>query len=186
MDDKDVYSRLSGLLNDDLKPWGRLRGRGPLRVLRELTHGIVFTGSVPLSNAARLWAGDAGQLRHGVERLSEALADRGGDPREWAAGVLRRSAEEVQEDDLIPIDATKLAKPYARHMQYALRWRAEDGKRLLGQIWHLERFWTRSFLALERMLGCVVLAGGFRAWDHLEQVKPPFDASPRTTQNAPM
>jgi hypothetical protein len=46
---------------------------------------------------------------------------------------------------------------------YALRWRAEDGKRFLGQIWHFERFLTRSFLALERMLWCVVLAGGFVA-----------------------
>jgi hypothetical protein len=351
MDDKDVYTRVSDLLNDYLKPLGMLRDRGQLRVLRELTHGIVFTASVQLSNAARLWAQDAGQLRHGVERLSEALADRGWDHREWAAGVLRLLAEEVEEDDLIPIDATELAKPYARHMQYqctirdasrvgdplvpgywcfgahhwqpdraclsslmlrpysprqpgfesenasfsrwfwtlreatagrgiwlmdrggdrpviladllrvqprwivrlrgdrgligpdgtrqsanvwadwalqhctergravtlpvrlppkdvtqfgqapplwlvvptytfgagerwllltrglvdrqieprqirydyALRWRAEDGKRFLGQIWHLERFLTRSFLALERMLWCVVLAGGFVA-----------------------
>lgn len=44
---------------------------------------------------------------------------------------------------------------------YALRWRAEDAKRFLGQIWHVERFLTRSFLALERMLWCVVLANGF-------------------------
>jgi hypothetical protein len=44
---------------------------------------------------------------------------------------------------------------------YALRWRAEDAKRFLGQIWHVERFLTRSFPALERMLWCVVLAGGF-------------------------
>ena len=93
MDDKDVYSRISGLLNDYLKPLGMLRDRGPLRVLRELTHGIVFTASVQLSNAARLWAEDAGQLRHGVERLSEALADRGWDHREWAAGGTRHWAD---------------------------------------------------------------------------------------------
>jgi hypothetical protein len=46
---------------------------------------------------------------------------------------------------------------------YALRWRSEDGKRMLGQVWHIERFMTRSFLALERMLWCVCLAGGFLA-----------------------
>jgi hypothetical protein len=46
---------------------------------------------------------------------------------------------------------------------YALRWRAEDAKRFLGQVWHVERFLTRSFLALERMLCCVVLASGFLA-----------------------
>ena len=55
-----------------------------------------------------------------------------------------------------------------RH-DYALRWRAEDGKRLLGQIWHVERFLTRSFVALERMLWCVVLAGGFVAMLQREQ-----------------
>ena len=49
-----------------------------------------------------------------------------------------------------------------RH-DYALRWRAEDGKRFLGQLWHVERFLTRSFLALERFLHCVVAAGGFLA-----------------------
>ena len=49
-----------------------------------------------------------------------------------------------------------------RH-EFALRWRAEDGKRLLGQIWHVERFLVRSFLALERLLWCVCLAGGFVA-----------------------
>jgi len=73
MDDKNVYRHVSGLLDDYLKPLGMLRDRGPLRVLRELTHGIVFTGSVQLTNAARLWAQDSGQLRHGVERFSERL-----------------------------------------------------------------------------------------------------------------
>jgi hypothetical protein len=49
-----------------------------------------------------------------------------------------------------------------RH-EYALRWRAEDGKRLLGQIWHVERFLVQSFLALSRLLWCVCPAGGFLA-----------------------
>jgi len=55
------------------------------------------------------------------------------------------------------------AGPRQVRYDYALRWRAEDGKRFLGQIWHLERFLTRSFVALERMLWCVVLASGFVA-----------------------
>ena len=48
----------------------------------------------------------------------------------------------------------------ARH-DYALRWRGEDAKRRLGQVWHVERFLVRSFLAIERLLWCVVPAGGF-------------------------
>lgn len=50
----------------------------------------------------------------------------------------------------------------ARH-EYGLRWRSEDAKRLLGQIWHVERFLVRSWVALERVLWCVVAAGGFQA-----------------------
>jgi hypothetical protein len=46
---------------------------------------------------------------------------------------------------------------------YGLRWRAEDGKRFIGQLIHAEKFLTHSFLALERMLWCVCLAGGFLA-----------------------
>jgi hypothetical protein len=53
---------------------------------------------------------------------------------------------------------------------YALRWRAEDAKRYLGQIWHVERFLTRSMLALERMLAAACLAGGFLA--RLQQDQP--------------
>jgi len=351
MNDRDVYPRISALLDDYLQPLGMLRERGPLRALRELTRGIVFTGSVQLSNAARLWVRNPRQLERAVERLSEHLADPGWDHREWAAAVLHLQAEAIEDDDVIPIDPTELAKPYARHLQYqctvrdasrlddplvqgywcfgayhwqpetsslsalmlrpysqnqpdfrsendlfgrwfwtlreatsgrgiwlldrggdrpevlsdllrvqprwivrlredrgligpegwrhpagywadwalahrpergravtlsvrlppkevpqfgpspplwlvvptytfgnnerwvlltcglvdqhagprqirydyALRWRAEDGKRFLGQIWHVERFLTQSFLALERMLWCVVLAGGFVA-----------------------
>lgn len=46
---------------------------------------------------------------------------------------------------------------------YARRWRAEDAKRFFGQLWHVERFLTRSYVALERMLGGVTCAGGFLA-----------------------
>lgn len=46
---------------------------------------------------------------------------------------------------------------------YARRWRAEDAKRFFGQLWHVEKFLTRSYVALERMLGCVTCAGGFLA-----------------------
>ena len=50
-----VYGRVSAFLRDYLKPLGMLVECGPLRVLRELTAGIVFNGSVQLTNAARLF-----------------------------------------------------------------------------------------------------------------------------------
>jgi hypothetical protein len=348
----EVYEHVSALLDEYLEPLGMNALRGPLRAVGELTRGIVWTGSVQLSNSARLRARSPAGLARMVERLSHHLSDRSWDHREWAARVLAEQARSLRDDDLIPIDATELAKPYGRHFQYqctirdasrpgdplvpgfwcwgaylwrpddqslcplmlcpystqlpeyrsendqwcryfwtlrqatggkgvwvsdrggdrpevlsswltlqprwiirlredrsligpdgsprpagvwadwalknrpqrgngvtlpvylppkqvrqcgppvrlclvvptyrsanderwvmltrglveegagpreirhdyALRWRSEDAKRFLGQIWHVERFLTRSFLALERMLWCVVVAGGFLSW----------------------
>jgi hypothetical protein len=52
---------------------------------------------------------------------------------------------------------------------YALRWRAEDGKRFLGQVEHVEKFLVRSFVALERTLWCAALAGGFLSFLQREE-----------------
>jgi hypothetical protein len=113
-----VYGQISALLRDYLKPLGMLVEAGPLRAVRELTAGIVFTGSVQLTNAARLFVTNANQLAKAVERMSAHLADESWDHREWAGAVLRQQTECVDDDDLIPIDGTELAKPYARRMEY--------------------------------------------------------------------
>ncbi len=55
------------------------------------------------------------------------------------------------------------AGPRQVRRMYARRWRAEDAKRFFGQLWHVEKFLTRSYVALERMLGAVTCAGGFLA-----------------------
>lgn len=91
---------------------------GPLRAVRELTAGVVFTGSVQLTNAARLFTSTPNQLAGAVERMGRHLADESWDHREWAASVLQLQADAVGEDDLIPLDGTELAKPYSRRMQY--------------------------------------------------------------------
>jgi hypothetical protein len=59
-----------------------------------------------------------------------------------------------------------------RHVRYdyALRWRAQDAKRMLRQVWHIERFMTRSFLALERMLSYACLPGGCLAMLRREEL----------------
>ena len=57
-----------------------------------------------------------------------------------------------------------------------MRWRSEDAKRFLGQVWHVERFLTRSFLSLERMLWCVVAAEDFPA--ELEMDEPDLAEQP--------
>jgi hypothetical protein len=113
-----AYDRISALLCDYLQPLGMLVDSGPLRVLRELTFGIVFTGSVQLTNAARLFAGTSNQLKDAVERMSGHLSDRNWNHAEWAAAVLAEQARHVEDDDPIPMDGTELAKPYARRMQY--------------------------------------------------------------------
>jgi len=105
--------------------------------MRELTRGIVFTASVQLSNAARLWVHNACQLHNAVERLSAQLADPHWDHREWAAGVLHLQTLAIQADDLIPLDATDLAKPYARVMQYrcTVQDASEPGDPLVVGYW---------------------------------------------------
>ena len=118
MSAESVYLHVSALLRDYLKPLGMLVEAGPLRVLRELTAGIVFTGSVQLTNAARLFVADANQLAKAVERMSLHLCDEHWDHRDWAGEVLKQQADAAEEDELIPIDGTELAKPYARRMQY--------------------------------------------------------------------
>lgn len=113
-----TYGQVESLLRDYVSPLGMLCESGPLRVMRELTAGIVFTGSVQLTNAARLFAAGPGQLAKAVERMGAYLGDRSWDHREWAGAVLAQLAGAVEEDDLLPLDGTELAKPYARHMQY--------------------------------------------------------------------
>jgi hypothetical protein len=85
----NTYGRVSSLLRDDVRPLGMLCEAGPLRVMRELTAGIVFTGSVQLTNAARLFCTTANQLCTAVERMGGHLGDASWDHREWAAQVLR-------------------------------------------------------------------------------------------------
>src|SRR4051812_11498681 len=115
---ENAYGRVTSLLREYVRPLGMLCEAGPLRVMRELTAGIVFTGSVQLTNAARLSATTANQLGKAVERMGAHLADAGWDHGEWAGAVLQLQAAAVGEDDLIPIDGPELAKPYARRMQY--------------------------------------------------------------------
>src|SRR4051812_19038702 len=116
----NAYGRVTSLLREYVRPLGMLCEAGPLRVLRELTAGVVFTGSVQLTNAARLFATTANQLSGAVERMGGHLADGSWDHRDWAAGglQLQADADAVAADDLLPLDGTELAKPYARKMEY--------------------------------------------------------------------
>lgn len=114
----NTYGRVTSLLRDYLRPLGMLCEAGPLRTMRELTAGIVLTGSVQLTNAARLFAMTPNQLAAAVERMGSHLADESWDHRDWAGQVLKQQADAVEQDDLIPLDGTELAKLYARRMQY--------------------------------------------------------------------
>src|SRR4051812_43497800 len=110
----NAYREVASLLRDYVRPLGMLCEAGPLRVMRELTAGIVFTGSVQLTNAARLFATTANQLSKAVERMGGHLADESWDHRDWAAAVpqLQADAAGGGDDDLVPVDGTELAKPY--------------------------------------------------------------------------
>jgi hypothetical protein len=132
-----VYQWVSALLHDYLDRLGMNVPAGPLRAVAELTFGIVWTGSVQLTNAARLFARTPDQLEHAVKRLSRHLADPHWDHREWAAAILAEQARHIQYDDLIPMDATELAKPYATQMQYqcTVRDASRVGDPLVSGYW---------------------------------------------------
>ena len=134
---ENAYKEVASLLQEYLRPLGMQCEAGPLRTLRELTAGIVFTGSVQLTNAARLFAVTSNQLAGAVERMGHHLADSSWDHRDWAGAVLHQQAQTVGQDDLIPIDGTELAKPYARRMQYqcTVRDASRVGDPLVNGYW---------------------------------------------------
>ena len=113
-----TYRRLCVLLKDSSHDLGMAADDGPLRAMRELTAGIIFTGSVQLTNAARLFAEDEAELTFAAQRLSDHFADPRWDHRDRAAGILRHHVREIEDTSLIPIGGTELAKPYARKMEY--------------------------------------------------------------------
>jgi len=113
-----IYEQVSAILDDYLESLGMQVPRGPLRAAGELIRGILWTGSVQLTNAARLRATNTSRLERTVKRLSRHLGNPRWDHRPWAKAILAQQTSRLQPDDLIAIDATELAKPYARHLQY--------------------------------------------------------------------
>jgi len=113
-----VYRDVSALLDDYLESLGMRPVRGPLRVMGELVRGILWSGSVQLTNAARLQATSPARLARLVKTFSMHLASRKWDHRDCAAAILARQVRDLQQDDLLPLDGTELAKPYARCLEH--------------------------------------------------------------------
>ncbi len=113
-----VYREVSARLAEYLELFGMEATAGPLRAMGQLVRGIVLTGSVQLTNAARLTAETPGQLAQTVKRLGEHLANPRWNHRAWMRAIVAEQVRDLGEDELVPVDATELAKPYARKMQY--------------------------------------------------------------------
>lgn len=113
-----VYENVSALLDEYLEALGMGPPRGPLRAMGDLVRGILWSGSVQLSNAARLRADSSARLARIVKQLSGHLGSRKWDHRDWASAILARQVRDLQDEDLLPLDGTELAKPYARCLQY--------------------------------------------------------------------
>ena len=118
MGTRNVYEQVQELLQEYLRPLGMTVNAGPRRAMGDLVQGIIFTGSVQISNAARRLVGSGGALSYHVKRLSLALSERSWNHNPWAQGILARQAAAVGEQDLLALDATELAKPYARHLEH--------------------------------------------------------------------
>jgi hypothetical protein len=118
MSAEKAWQRVEALLRDHCSASGVESNRGLPRVLGELVRGIVWQGSVQLTNAARRFTGDSAALHAGIKRLSKQLGNKRIDHRPWLRELWRYQASFVRELDPIAIDATELSKPYAREMEY--------------------------------------------------------------------
>ena len=128
----DTLRRVESSLADYCSAVGLEGKPGLNRALRELVEGIVWESSVQLTNAARRYCRDAGALHAAGKRLSAHLSDPKVDHRPWLQTLWGYQAGFVQELDPIAIDATELAKPYARHLEYQCTVRDASGKAKAG------------------------------------------------------
>jgi hypothetical protein len=127
-----TWRRVGESLSDYCSAVG-LEGKAGLnRALRELVEGIVWESSIQLTNAARRFCREAGALHAAGKRLSEHLGDKRVDHRPWLQGLWAYQGSFVQEHDPIAIDATELAKPYAKHLEYQCTVRDASGKAKAG------------------------------------------------------
>jgi hypothetical protein len=118
MDAGSAMRRLEALLQEHCRATGLDDKAGLPRVLEELIAGMVFGGSVQLTNAARRFAQTPARLAKAVKRMSDHLADPRADDLGWRKSLLAYQGGFVEELDVVAIDATELAKPYAREMEY--------------------------------------------------------------------
>jgi hypothetical protein len=127
-----VLHRTEAMLRDYCRQVD-LKGKPGLeRVLQELVEGIVFCGSTQLTNAARRSCASPEALGHAVKRMSEHLSNPRVDHHPWLRTVQQYHGSFVGALDPIAVDATELAKPYARHLQFQCTVRDASGRAKAG------------------------------------------------------
>lgn len=114
MRDRNVFPHVSAFLKNYLRRLVVLCAPGPLPAMRELIHGVVFTGSVQLITATLLVSADPSRLHRVLDRLSGHLAERWWNHHERGTVVLQLRAEEMEADGLISLDPAEPARPCAR------------------------------------------------------------------------
>jgi hypothetical protein len=87
-------------------------------LLWELVPGILASGSLRLSEIARTLVDRQSQMKGMEKHLSCQLASGHWDHRPLADALLADQAREVQQETVIPIDFSDLAKPYGRKLEY--------------------------------------------------------------------
>lgn len=124
--------RVAAMLADHCRRTGLAGKPGLPRVLQEMVEGIVWSSSVQLTNAARRFCREPRKLAKAVKRMSAHLGDKRVDHHPWLKGLWAYQGSLVGELDPIAVDATELAKPYARHLEYQCTVRDASGKAKAG------------------------------------------------------
>ena len=134
---------VSSRLRTFLKPFLSGLPGGACRLVGELFSGMLASGSCLLSEIGRCIA-DGTTLPHREKRFSRGLDQRGWWEEALGHRVLARGVARVGGEDLIAVDLSDLAKPYARKMEYLDTVRDGSRKTLtsgywLYEAWHIDR-----------------------------------------------
>jgi hypothetical protein len=103
------------------------------RFVEEMIYGIQARGSVHLSEIARSLS-EKTSVKKRIDRLSRNLA-RAGLGDEISAGILAEGAGRIEQNTLLIVDPTDIAKKYAKKMEYLARVRDGSEKKQSEGYW---------------------------------------------------
>lgn len=127
------------------------------RFLSQVTRGILFSGSLVITDVCRWVHDDCSDRFHRVKRLLNHLVSPEGDLTEAVERYRQAAAPDIAPDTALILDLTDLAKPRARKMPYLDLVRDGSEKKLVKGYWCIEVY---AYLPGKRVLPLALEAYG--------------------------